>query len=565
MYIWEELLLADSLEKIIRMEFYLEAVDLRASEDEIKIVEFYNNTLQTIKNQLEESANWLKKYHGGKINDEISKLCINNCLDVSMSIWGLHDEFLQYLPSLNTRVETYTFLKNMLQQTFDMDSEDITPAIVLIDAIYDYHERNISQALKENGIVKGEIEEQIIIGLPKIEKDNPLMWAILVHEIGHVLIKKNLKDFNNIVIGRLKENNIKTDHLSILIRWIEEITCDTLAIRIMGPSYLYSYLFNNLSNDNLNGFSESHPSPSHRISIMISILEEKGFKLSCMKELYHIMCQRQLPILNSGYLFSWNDIPGNDNEKLIGFLKHELTTARIEKINDGKIIRIFFENNSISLELNDEKTKVNLKINDVVTDELIVNQKNDRLNIYNSGDALCPMCETKLASSSDIDEIKKDFRLSINISRDLSDAIKTEDYTPQKLNDCEKLVYNLKNSIPISSSRKMDDKELKAIFLQNKSARFNNKKIDIYPLLEQFEDKPNSVSDIINAGWLHKVNNSYSEFIRLFFENNDEGNNTFDDRYDNYKKFLYKSDELLLKSLEISDMHSLLEYGRNLL
>ena len=54
MYNWEELLLADSLEKIIRMEFYLDAVDLHASEDEIKIVEFYKNTLQTIKNQLEE-------------------------------------------------------------------------------------------------------------------------------------------------------------------------------------------------------------------------------------------------------------------------------------------------------------------------------------------------------------------------------------------------------------------------------------------------------------------------------------------------------------------------------
>jgi len=248
----------------------------------------------------------------------------------------------------------------------------------------------------------------------------------------------------------------------------------------MGQSYLYSYIFNNLLNDNLNEFSKSHPSPSYRISIMMSIMEEKGFELDWIKELYHIMCQRQLPSLNPG-------------------------------------------------------------------------------------DALCPLCETMIASSSDIGEIKKDFCLSINISRDLSEVIKIEDYTPNKLNDCEKLVYNLENSIPISSSRKTDDKELKAVFERNKSARLNNEKIDVYALLEQFEDKPNSVSDIINAGWLHKVDNSYSEFIRLFFENNDDDNNTFDKKYDNYKKFLYKSNELLLKSLEISDMHSLLEYGRNLI
>ncbi len=49
------------------------------------------------------------------------------------------------------------------------------------------------------------------------------------------------------------------------------------------------------------------------------------------------------------------------------------------------------------------------------------------------------------------------------------------------------------------------------------------------------------------------------------FENNDKGNNTFNEKYENYKNFLIQNDELLLKSLEISDMHLLFESGRSLL
>ncbi len=53
--------------------------------------------------------------------------------------------------------------------------------------------------------------------------------------------------------------------------------------------------------------------------------------------------------------------------------------------------------------------------------------------------------------------------------------------------------------------------------------------------------------------------------FKKLFENNDKGNNTFNEKYENYKNFLIQNDELLLKSLEISDMHLLFESGRSLL
>ena len=98
-------------------------------------------------------------------------------------------------------------------------------------------------------------------------------------------------------------------------------------------------------------------------------------------------------ILPITYLFRWDDIPGNDDEILKEFLNVRFRidwakNAKFEKIDEGKTIRLFYKNNSLSLILNYENTKVSLKINDIRTDEFNVQQENSKLNIYpinNSG------------------------------------------------------------------------------------------------------------------------------------------------------------------------------------
>lgn len=87
------------------------------------------------------------------------------------------------------------------------------------------------------------------------------------------------------------------------------------------------------------------------------------------------------------YLFSWDEIPGDDNQRLIDFLNLDfgiewVKTAEIEKIESGKI-KVSDENNYILLELNGEKTEVILTIEGVSPDELIVKTENGNLNIYN--------------------------------------------------------------------------------------------------------------------------------------------------------------------------------------
>ncbi|HYN44928.1 MAG TPA: NosD domain-containing protein [Candidatus Limnocylindrales bacterium] len=87
------------------------------------------------------------------------------------------------------------------------------------------------------------------------------------------------------------------------------------------------------------------------------------------------------------YLFSWDDIPGNDNLRLIKIIGNLFRiewaeTAIIEKIDGGKTIKVSTEKNSLLLKLNDEKTRVDLTINDGRTDEFIAMMNNSKLNIY---------------------------------------------------------------------------------------------------------------------------------------------------------------------------------------
>jgi DNA-binding transcriptional MerR regulator len=91
--------------------------------------------------------------------------------------------------------------------------------------------------------------------------------------------------------------------------------------------------------------------------------------------------------LNDLYLFSWDKIPGNDTERFIEFLKRNFNidwvkADNVKKINDGNTIYASFENKSLSLRINDGKTRAILTIADGKSDEFIVKTENGKLNIY---------------------------------------------------------------------------------------------------------------------------------------------------------------------------------------
>lgn len=89
------------------------------------------------------------------------------------------------------------------------------------------------------------------------------------------------------------------------------------------------------------------------------------------------------------YLFSWDKVPGKDNNQLLGFLKNTfdiswVENAKIIKSEDDRTIQILAGEKSVEITLNESVDKAVLKISDDRTYSLQVKEENGRLNIYKS-------------------------------------------------------------------------------------------------------------------------------------------------------------------------------------
>ncbi len=93
-------------------------------------------------------------------------------------------------------------------------------------------------------------------------------------------------------------------------------------------------------------------------------------------------------IKNEKYLFSWENVIGDDRDRLLKFLEEDLDidwaeNAKIRKSDDGKTLRIFKDENSAEIKIDEETEKTILKINDGRTHRLKVKIENGKLNLYN--------------------------------------------------------------------------------------------------------------------------------------------------------------------------------------
>ncbi len=87
------------------------------------------------------------------------------------------------------------------------------------------------------------------------------------------------------------------------------------------------------------------------------------------------------------HLFSWNNVPGNDNKRLLRYLKETqdvgwAESAEICKSDDGKTIRTYNDENSAEIVIGEVGERVTLKISDGRTHDLKVKRENGELSIY---------------------------------------------------------------------------------------------------------------------------------------------------------------------------------------
>jgi hypothetical protein len=110
-----------------------------------------------------------------------------------------------------------------------------------------------------------------------------------------------------------------------------------------------------------------------------------------LDEWYQLDQTSKIPVyrLQDRFLFSWDEVPGKDSAKFIEFLTKNfnldwIKKSTIEKLNDSQTLRIASGKNSLILKLNDEKTKINLIIDDGRTDQFFAKEENGKLKIYSS-------------------------------------------------------------------------------------------------------------------------------------------------------------------------------------
>jgi hypothetical protein len=88
------------------------------------------------------------------------------------------------------------------------------------------------------------------------------------------------------------------------------------------------------------------------------------------------------------YLFSWDNVPGDDSERLLRFLRDNLKiewaeNAKILKFDDCKTIRVVKDENAAEINIDDKNENATLKIRDAEkTHDLKVKMEDGKLNIY---------------------------------------------------------------------------------------------------------------------------------------------------------------------------------------
>jgi hypothetical protein len=90
------------------------------------------------------------------------------------------------------------------------------------------------------------------------------------------------------------------------------------------------------------------------------------------------------------FMFSWDNVPGNDSEGLQKFLRDDLdidwaSNAEISKFDDHKTIHISKDKNSAEITIDEKEENATLKISDGKTYDLKVNKEKGKLNIYSLG------------------------------------------------------------------------------------------------------------------------------------------------------------------------------------
>ncbi len=166
--------------------------------------------------------------------------------------------------------------------------------------------------------------------------------------------------------------------------------------------------------------------------------------------------------VSTTYSFCWDEIPGNDNEKLLDFINQKFTIdwkkpIKIEKIDNNSTIKVYDEKNVILFRLNIEQNGINIEIKNELSYKLIAKRENGKLNIYSIIEGMVTPSDRRGADIDRygnlywIDGNRREIRILNSGSRtpshfwssdDLHDVCKKGDFQDEKKESHETLFFS---------------------------------------------------------------------------------------------------------------------------
>ncbi len=263
--------LVDTVEKICLLFNLSKAIKNISTSSENALLEFYDKQLSGIIKHLKHPIDQILYEPGFDLSD------YNSLYNAITNFQNLHPQYRVFSSLPKIRKEIFLMLENVLSQA---DYNEIEPTIIY-SPLYNYYEQSSLEQFQQLGILLEDgVPDRIVLMLPYADFANPLVWSILVHELSHALETKYG------IVEELSESftphSIPTTRRSK--NWASELCCDMLAIKIMGPSYLNSFINLVFSvHPWYHSASDSHPHPKLRIHFMSEYLDELGLHSNSSK------------------------------------------------------------------------------------------------------------------------------------------------------------------------------------------------------------------------------------------------------------------------------------------
>jgi len=179
----EKLLCVEILEKISRMQRFLHLEPDISRRQGIEVVDIFLKALDAVLVNLSPIVLTLSQEESLSKWEKLA--AVRRLSDIFKSIDNLHSQ-LQFVYGIWVRPETHIFVKSVLE--FIPLPRRPEKVNIILSNMYSFLETDLSSYVEDvlsvtNVNVNFQGQSPSVF-LPKIERDNPLNWAILVHECG---------------------------------------------------------------------------------------------------------------------------------------------------------------------------------------------------------------------------------------------------------------------------------------------------------------------------------------------------------------------------------------------